>query len=58
MINGVTMHDGAGLWVAKDMLEEIFNAGGNKSFSMTALGADLIGLSSTERLLTSYYLGR
>merc|ERR1719336_526081 len=40
------------------MLEEIFNAGGNKSFSMTALGADLIGLSSTERLLTSYYLGR
>merc|ERR1719244_987573 len=39
------------------MLEEIFNAGGKKSFSMTALGADL-GLSSTERLLTSYYLGR
>jgi len=57
MINGVTMHDGAVLWVAKDMLEEIFNAGGNKSFSMTALGADL-GLSSTERLLTSFYLGR
>ena len=57
MINGVTMHDGAVLWVAKHMLEEIFTAGGNKSFSMTALGADL-GLSSTERLLTSYYLGR
>ena len=57
MINGVTMHDGAVLWVAKEMLEKIFDAGGNKSFSMTALGADL-GLSSTERLLTSYYLGR
>ena len=57
MINGVTMHDGAVLWVAKEMLEEIFTAGGNKSFSMTALGADL-GLSSTERLLISFYLGR
>ena len=58
IINGVTMHEGALLWILKDILENVFNAGGNASFSTTALGADIGIVTSTERLLTSYYLGR
>ena len=58
IINGITIYDGAILWVAKNLLEDIFNSGGNKSFSTTALGVDLGTVTSTERLLTSYYLGR
>ena len=58
IINGVTMHEGALLWILKDILENVFNAGGNASFSRTALGADIGIVTSTERLLTSYYLGR
>ena len=46
------------VWFDKSTLENIFNSGGNKSFSTTAFGTDLGGVTTTERLLTSYYLGR
>jgi len=58
IINGVNKHDGALVWFDKSSLENIFNSDGNKSFSATAFGTDLGVVTSTERLLTSFYLGR
>ena len=58
IINGVNKEDGALVWFYKSALENIFNSGGNKSFSATAFGTDLGVVTSTERLLTSFYLGR
>ena len=69
IIVGVNKDDGALVWFEKNTLEQIFNSSGKKSFSPTALGADLgevtsalgadLGeVTSTERLLTTFYLGR
>ena len=58
IINGVNKDDGALVWFDRTTLENIFNSGGNKSFSPTAFGAALGAVTSTERLLTSFYLGR
>ena len=58
IINGVNKDDGALVWFDRSTLENIFNSGGNKSFSPTAFGTDLGAVTSTERLLTSFYLGR
>ena len=58
IINGVNKDDGALVWFDKSTLENIFNSGGNKSFSRTAFGTDFGAVTSTERLLTSFYLGR
>jgi carboxylesterase type B len=58
LINGITLHDGAVTWSFKSDLETIFNARGNTSFSGSALGVALPAVTSTERLLTTQYLGR
>ena len=58
IIIGVNKNDGALVWFDRSTLENIFNSGGNKSFSTTAFGTDLGAVTSTERLLTTFYLGR
>lgn len=58
IIVGVNKDDGALVWFEKNTLEEIFNSSGKKSFSPTALGTDLGDVTSAERLLTTFYLGR
>ena len=58
IIVGVNKDDGALVWFEKNTLEQIFNSSGKKSFSPTALGTDLGEVTSTERLLTTFYLGR
>ena len=58
IIVGVNKDDGALVWFEKNTLEEIFNSSGKKSFSQTALETDLGEVTSTERLLTTFYLGR
>ena len=58
IIVGVNKDDGALVWFEKNTLEQIFNSSGKKSFSPTALGIDLGEVTSTERLITTFYLGR
>ena len=58
IINGVNKDDGALVWFDRTTLENIFNSGGNMSFSPTAFGTALGAVTSTERLLASFYLGR
>ena len=58
IIVGVNKDDGVLVWFEKNTLEEIFNSSGKKSFSPTALGTDLGEVTSMERLLTTFYLGR
>ena len=58
ILNGVTLNDGSVTWVLKDALEEIFNSDGERSVSLTGLAPELDQVSVSERLLTSFYLGR
>ena len=58
LIIGVTKDDGAVVEAFRDLLEEIFEAGGKESWSPLALGAKLENVTSIERLIVSHYLGR
>ena len=58
ILNGVTLNDGSVTWVLKDALEENFNSDGQRSLSLTGLAPELDQVSTSERLLTSFYLGR
>ena len=58
ILNGVTLNDGSVTWVLKDALKENFNSGGQRSVSLTGLAPELDQVSTSERLLTSFYLGR
>ena len=58
ILNGVTLNDGSVTWVLKDALQENFNSGGQRSVSLTGLAPELDQVSTSERLLTSFYLGR
>jgi len=58
ILNGVTLNDGSVTWVLKDALKENFNSNGQRSLSLTGLAPELDQVSTSERLLTSFYLGR
>ena len=58
LIVGVTKDDGAVVEAFRDLLEEVFEAGGKESWSQLALGAKLGNVTLTERLIVSHYLGR